>query len=85
MLFRANVLVEFLNNCKEKLGVSFLQNAKIHTPWYLAFRGMVVREKELEKNKNRLAIIHRDEIKNITVTANSTVTIQGVTAKELDH
>ena len=46
---------------------------------------MVVREKELEKNKNRLAIIHRDEIKNITVTANSTVTIQGVTAKELDH
>ena len=85
VLLGNNVLLEFLNNCKENLGVNFLQNADLHTPWYLAFRRMVVREKELKKNKNRLALVRSAEIKNITIPANSTVTIQGVTAKEIDH
>ena len=44
VLLGTNVLVEFLNNCKENLGVNFLQNANLHTSWYLAFRCMVVRE-----------------------------------------
>ena len=84
VLLGTNVLVEFLNNCKEHLGVNFLQNANLHTPCFLAFRCMVVTEKEL-KNKNKLALVRSAEIKNITIPANSTITIQGVTAKQIDH
>ena len=85
VLLGTNVLVEFLNNCKENLGINFLQKVNLHTPWYLAFRCMVVREKKLKKNKYRLAVIRSAENNILTIPANSSVTIHGVTAKELDH
>ena len=84
ILIGTNVLAEFLRNCKETLGVNFLQNAALHTCWYLAFRCMVIRERELKRNKNRLAIIRSAETQNITIPANSTRTIQCVTSKELE-
>lgn len=84
VLIGTNVLAEFLNNCKETLGVNFLQNAALHTCWYLAFRCMVIRERELKKNKNRLAIVRSAESQNISIPANSSVTIQSVTSKEFE-
>ncbi|MCG7878257.1 MAG: hypothetical protein N0C90_18280, partial [Candidatus Thiodiazotropha endolucinida] len=84
VLLGTNVLVEFLKNCKQQLGINFLQNSALHTCWYLAFRCMVIRERELRKSKNRIAIIHSAESKNITIQANSTVTIQCITSNELD-
>ena len=85
ILLGTNVLVDFLNTCKESLGDKFLQSANLHTPWYLAFRCLVVRKRELKKNKNRLAVIRSAEVNSITIPANSTVTIQGVASKELDY
>ena len=85
LLLGTNVLTEFLNSCKYELGDNFLHHAELHTPWYLAFRCLVVRDKELKKNKHRLAVIKSAERENITVPANSTVTIKGVTSKELDY
>ena len=84
ILLGTNVLTEFLKYCKEEVGDNYLQKAALHTPWYLAFRCISVREKELKKNKNRLALIKSAESKNITIPANSTVTIQGRASKELD-
>lgn len=75
ILLGTNVLTEFLKYCKEEVGDNYLQKAALHTPWYLAFRCISVREKELKKNKNRLALIKSAESKNITIPANSTVTI----------
>lgn len=85
LLLGTNVLTEFLNSCKYELGDNFLHRAELHTPWYLAFRCLVVRDKELKKNKHRLAVIKSAERENISVPANSTVTIKGVTSKELDY
>ena len=75
ILLGTNVLVEFLNTCKESLGDKFLQSANLHTPWYVAFRCLVVRERGLKKNKNRLAVIRNAEVNSITIPANSTVTV----------
>lgn len=85
LLIGTNVLSEFLNNCKSKLGENFLQSSALHTSWYLAFRCMVIRERELKKSKNRLALIRSAESKHITIPANSSVTIKGVTSKELNY
>ena len=49
LLLGANVLLEFLNNCKIDLEENVLQTANLHTPWYLAFRCIVIRETELKK------------------------------------
>lgn len=38
VLLGTNVLSEFLDKCKGKTGVNFLQKAALHTPWYIAFR-----------------------------------------------
>lgn len=85
VLLGTNVLSEFLDNCKGELGDNFLQKAALHTPWYLAFRCMTLRQRELKRHKNKLAVIKSAEIGNITIPANSTVTIQGITSKELDY
>lgn len=84
LLIGTNILAEFLGHCKSKLGDNFLQNSALHTSWYLAFRCMVLRERELKKSKNRLALIRSAESRHITIPANSSVTIKGVTTKELD-
>ena len=42
------------------------------------------REKELKRNK-RLAIIRSAESENVSIPANSTVTLRCITSKELDY
>jgi len=52
-----NIPQECLNKCKNSCGNQFLQKANLFTPWYLSFRTMVLRDKELKRNHNRIAII----------------------------
>ena len=75
----------FLANCKETLGENFLQNAALFTLWYLAFRCITVRQRQLRRNKNKLALVRCAESTCNTIPANSTVTIKGVTSKKIDH
>ena len=85
LLLGTNVLVEFLNDCKVELGENFLQTANLHTLWYLAFRCIVIREKELKKNKQGLTVIRSAELDNVSIPPNITVTIQCIASKELDY
>lgn len=85
LLIGTNILAEFLTQCEEKLGENFLQNSALHTSWYLALRCIVIRERELKKSKNRLAVIRSAEANTITIPANSSVTIKGVTSKDLEY
>ena len=78
-------LMNFLISCKTDLGDNFLQTSNLHTPWYLAFRCIVVSEKELKRNKQRLAIIRSAESENVSIPANSTVTLRCITSKELNY
>ena len=45
----------------------------------------MIRERELKKSKNRLAIIRSAELNTITIPANSSVTIKGVASKEIEY
>ncbi|MCG8035390.1 MAG: DDE-type integrase/transposase/recombinase [Candidatus Thiodiazotropha taylori] len=85
LLLGTNVLSEFLSNCRKTLGENFLQNAALYTPWFLAFRCITVRQRELRRNKNRLAVVRCAESANVTIPSNSTVTVRGVCSKEIDH
>ena len=85
LLIGTNVLSEFLSHYKNKLGENFLQSSALHTKWYLAFICMVIRERDIKKCKTRLALIQSAESKHITIPANNSVTIKGVTSKELNY
>ena len=80
-----NILNELLTECKDNFGEQFLQKAKLHTPWYLSFRCLVVREKELKRNKNRLAVIRNASAEKIIVHPNESIHIRGYTDKEIDY
>ena len=85
MLIGTNILNQLLLHCKSELGEQFLKNSALHTSWYLAFRCLVVRQRELKRNKNCLALIRSAESKHISIPANSSVTIKGITSKELEY
>lgn len=46
VLLGTNIPSELLLKCKENFGDTFLQKARLHTPWYLAFRCITIRDRE---------------------------------------
>jgi transposase InsO family protein len=84
LLIGTNLLSIFMGRTQEQYGVRFLQVAKLLTPIYLAYRCMLLRDRELEKHNNRLAIIKSAE-QRITILPNSEVVIQGYLDKELPY
>lgn len=80
-----NILSELLQECKNNAGERFLQNAKLHVPWYFCFRTMVLREKNLSKCKNRLAVVRCAMTHKVTLAPNRSVSIMAYTDKGIDH
>jgi len=72
IILGTNILKTLLQDCKNNFGEQFLQKANLHTPWFLSFRCLVVREKTLRRNKNCLAILRCDTEQKITLGPNET-------------
>jgi hypothetical protein len=70
VIIGTNILTELLEECKQNFGDQYLQRANLYTQWYLSFRCISMREKELKKHKNRIAIIKSAETKNIILGPN---------------
>ena len=85
VLLGTNILNELMDSCKIIHGQKYLQTAKLQTPWYLAFRAITVREKELIRNKNRLAVVRSAEVSKIVLGPNESKDIRGYTDREIDH
>jgi len=80
-----NILNEFMDNCKSQFGDQFLQKAKLHTPWYLSFRSIAIRQKELQRNNNRIAIVRCAATSKITLKPNQSIEVIGVTDREANY
>ena len=51
VILGTNILNELMRDCKNNFGEQFLQQAKLHTPWYLSFKTITIRERELRKKQ----------------------------------
>lgn len=71
LLLGTNVLQYFIEQFEELFGPRFLQTSNLKTPWYLAFRTMVLRERESRRKKFRLGIVKCAESKSITLSPNN--------------
>lgn len=60
--------------------VDFLHNKQLTTPWYLTFRTIPLKEIQLSKNKNRLALLRSAELQIIT-PPNTEKSIEGFCIK----
>ena len=82
VLLGTNILDELMDNCKIIHGQQYLQCANLQTPWFLAFKAITVRDRELRRNKNRLAIVRCAENTNIILGPNESRYIHGYTDKK---
>jgi hypothetical protein len=85
LLVGTNILSIFMNRAQTRHGVRFLQVAKLLTPIFLAFRCMLMRDRELEKRHHKLAVIKSAEQSRITIMPNTEVVIQGYTDHEVPY
>ena len=85
ILLGTNILQELMKTCKDTFGERYLQNSSLSTPWYIAFSCLNVREKNLKKNKDKLAIICSNERQTILIKPNKTVTLKGYLTHKLDY
>lgn len=85
LLIGTNVLNTILQDLHQLHGDKYLQNADLTTPWYLTLRCITLQEKELKKNKNRLALVKNAELNKITIPPNTVMEIQGYCDKETQY
>ncbi|KAL5006783.1 hypothetical protein ScPMuIL_015589 [Solemya velum] len=77
ILLGTNLLLPLMEDTKTSYGENFLQSTDLQTPLYLAFRCMLLRDRELDRRKGRLAVIKSAEKSPLTIMPNSEVVIHG--------
>ena len=77
ILIGTNILKTLKENGMTEHGIRYLQNAALHTLWYLSFRCMNQMEKELTRRKFTLATVRCVESTPVRIPPNSEVTING--------
>lgn len=76
VLLGTNFLSALLREARAQLGDSSLQKTSVQS-WYLAFRCVSVRERQLSRRCNRLAVVRSAELEKVTVMPNEKTVIQG--------
>ena len=85
VLLGTNILSCLMKSCKDKFGERYLQKAELHTPWYLSFRCMHIRETTLKRTKNRLGIVRSAERKTILIHPNTEISIEGYVSQDIEY
>lgn len=83
LLIGTNIISRLVDVTREEIGSRFLQDADLHTSWFLAFRCMTLRERELRRNGHRLGIVKSAETERITIPPNGSVRIRGYLDRKL--
>ena len=77
ILIGTNILKVLMEDVRTDQGVRYLQGNQLQTPWYLAFRCLSLREKELHRKDFKLGIVKSAETSKITIPPNSRKTVSG--------
>ena len=74
-----------MDSIHQQNGERFLQHTKMTTPWYIAFRCIGLREKELQRNKHRLGVVKSAESNDIIIPPNTEVRVSGYVDKQIPY
>ena len=75
---------EIEKDCKAQHGEQYLQRANLKTPWYLTLRCLAIRQRDLKKNKNRIAIVRSGETTKLTIGSNQSISMKGYLDKQTE-
>ncbi|XP_062606710.1 uncharacterized protein LOC134268467 [Saccostrea cucullata] len=85
VLLGTNILNTLMETFQRKHGDRYLDKSKLTTPWYLSFRSILLREKELRRNNFRLGLVRSAEKNTIRIQPNSRVIVRGYINKALPY
>ena len=85
VLIGTNIILRLLEVTREEYGARYLQDADLHTSWYLAFRCMALRDRGLQRNENRLSILKSAETDRVIIPPNGCVVINGYMDRKLPY
>ena len=85
VLIGTNILSMFLKDTRDRFAVRFLQKTCLYMPWYLAFRCMTLRERELSHRSHVLALVRSEELKPITIRNNCSIVVNGYLYDEVPY
>ena len=85
VLLGTNVIQHIMDRLRTRHGERYLQEAALHTPWYLTFRSMSLIEKELAKNNNRIGLVKSAALKPVTIPPNSAIKVLGYVDKAVPY
>lgn len=85
ILLGTNILIPAMNTCKQRYGERYLQNHKLDTPWYLTFRCLSLRDRDLARKNWCLGVVKLAGGKAVNIPSNSKVTVQGIVNKAVDY
>ena len=77
VLLGTNFLTRIMKDCSSLHGTNYLQRVAHESSWHLAFRCVGLREKQLAKPNNRIAVLRSVEHKRITIRPNEKVAVRG--------
>ena len=80
-----NIIQNLIYTSREEFGSRFLQEVAIQTPWYLDFRCILLREKDLQRNGNALGLVKCAETTRVVIPPNSNITINGFVDKKIPY
>lgn len=78
-----NILQNLMDVIKQEFGLRFLQDVVIYILWYLVFRCIVLRERELYRYGYVLGLVKSVEIDRVIIFLNSYVIIFGYLDKKI--
>lgn len=85
ILVGTNILGILMDWTEQRFGPTFLRCAKLTTPLYLALRCILIRERELSRRNNQLAIVRCASSTPVTIRPNSDVVLEGSLSKKINY
>ena len=81
VLLGTNFLMKGMKDCSQQFGTNFLQRSVQQSSWYLALHCVALRERQLTRHCNHIAIVRSAEKNHFTIRLNEQVTVSGYVDK----
>lgn len=85
LLIGTNILSVLMDDCSRDYGARYAQHGKLATPWFLAFRCLSLRNRDLARNKNVIALVKNAASVNYILKPNTTVTMKGFVDQKVPY
>lgn len=85
LLLGTNVLSSCMTKCQQLCGNKLLQHSNLSAGWQLVFKSLMMRERHLRRNKNRIGLVKSATKQNVVIQANSSTIVQGYIDNKIDY